>query len=137
MDESKYLKKMEKIVENFGEIQRNFVLDKTGIKAIIKFVEDLEGRRPFFDLDDPVVQKGKKASEKVIEQLTQELNSLEKIKAPEKWKDFHSRLIHSLETQLQGYREMTLVFEDSDLIHIEEGQLIVNNGMKMLEGGKK
>lgn len=136
-EEQKYLSQLEKVIENFGTIQRNFVLDKSGIRAIIKFIEDLEGRRPFFDLDDPVVQKGKAAANRVIEALSGQLQILEDLQAPPMWKKFHDSLVESIRTQLEGYREMSLVFEDSDMDHVTDGQEMVNRGMKLLEGGKK
>ena len=136
-DEKKYLSEIEKVIENFGTIQRNFVLDKSGIRAIIKFIEDLEGRRPFFELDDPVVRKGKTAAERVINELSEQLKILENLSAPPPWEQFHESLVESIRTQLEGYREMALVFEDSDMDHIVDGQDIVNRGMKILEGGEK
>jgi hypothetical protein len=135
--EKKYLKAIEQVIENFGTIQRNFVLDKTGIRAIIKFIEDLEGRRPFFELDDPVVQKGKTAAKKVIDELTVQLDLLKEMEPPQPWTQFHQTLIESIKFQLEGYKEMSQVFEDSNMNHILEGQEMVNRGMKILEGGTK
>jgi hypothetical protein len=135
--EKKYLKSIEQVIESFGNIQRNFVLDKTGIRAIIKFIEDLEGRRPFFELDDPVVQKGKTAAKRVIDELSVQLDTLEKMTPPKPWEQFHSSLVESIKLQLEGYKEMSLVFEDSNMNHILEGQDMVNRGMKILEGGSK
>jgi hypothetical protein len=135
--EKKYLKAIEQVIENFGNIQRNFVLDKTGIRAIIKFIEDLEGRRPFFELDDPVVQKGKVAAKRVIDELSVQLESLIKMEPPKPWEQFHGTLVESIKLQLEGYKEMSLVFEDSNMSHILEGQELVNRGMNILEGGTK
>jgi hypothetical protein len=136
-NEKKYLDGIEKVIESFGTIQRNFVMDKTGIRAIIKFIEDLEGRRPFFELDDPVVQKGKTAVIRVIEELTGQLNTLKDLLPPSPWKQFHHSLIESIRIQLEGFKEMSLVFEDSDMDHIVDGQDLVNRGMKILEGGAR
>jgi len=135
--EKKYIGEIEKIIERFGTIQRNFILDKTGIRAIIKFIEDLEGRPPFFELDDPVVQKGKAAADKVIRELSTQLSALEALEAPKRWKEFHSSIVNSIRLQLEGYREMALVFEDSNMDHISYGQQMVNSGMKILEGGSR
>lgn len=136
-DEKKYMGQIEGIIESLGTIQRNFVLDKTGIRAIIKFIEDLEGRRPFFDLDDPVVQKGKTAAGRVIGELEKQLERLGKISPPASWKEFHRSLVESISLQLEGYKEMFLIFEDSSIEHVTEGQNMVSQGMKILEGGSR
>lgn len=135
--ESSYLESIEKVIESFGTIQRNFVLDKTGIRAIIKFIEDFEGRRPFFELDDPVVQKGRLAARRVIEELATQLDCLKHLSPPPLWGQFHDSLIESIALQIDGYREMYLVFEDSDMEHIIRGQEKVSKGMQILEGGNK
>ena len=135
--EEKYLGSIERVIERFGTIQRNFVLDKTGVRAIINFIEQFEGRRPFFELDDPVVQKGKSAAEKVIKELNQQVDYLRNLEYPENWEKFHKVLVESIEIQLDGYREMVKVFEDSKLDHIEKGHEMVNKGMKILQGGNR
>lgn len=135
--EKVYIERIEEIIEQFGTIQRNFVLDKAGIRAIINFIEQFQGRRPFFELDDPVVQKGKSAAYKVIDELSKQLKSLDSMEYPTDWSQFHNSLVRSIRIQLDGYREMVKVFEDSNLIHISEGQEIVNRGMDILRSGKK
>ncbi|MCL5773517.1 MAG: hypothetical protein M1536_03980 [Firmicutes bacterium] len=136
-DEKGYLGKIELIIEEFGTIQRNFVLDKNGVRAIVKFVQELEGKTPVFALDDPVVQKGKQVATKVIEGLARQLEVLEKIKPPDVWTKFHESLISSLKLQLQGYREMAKVFDDHNPAHINKGQDFVSKGMGLLEAGNK
>ncbi len=136
-EEKTYLVQIEKIIENFGTIQRQFVLDKSGIRAIIKFIEDLEGHRPFFELDDPVVQKGKTAAERVIESLEEQMKTLEALSPPPSWKKFHESFLESIKLQLKGYKEMALVFEDSNVDHIIKGQELIDKGMELLEGGRK
>lgn len=131
------MEQIERIIESFGQIQRNFVLDKSGIRAIVKFIEDFAGAPPTFSLDDPVILKGKQAAFKVIEELSKQLDELEKIEAPEVWRRFHESLISSIKLQLQGYKEMTRVFEDSDITHLSQGQELVNKGMGILEGGAR
>jgi len=135
--EKAYIESIEGIIEQFGTIQRNFVLDKAGIRAIINFIEQFQGRRPFFELSDPVVQKGKVAANKVIKELSKQLKSLDSLKCPDNWSQFHNSLVKSISIQLDGYREMVKVFEDSNLLHISEGQEIVNRGMDILRSGKK
>lgn len=136
-EEKKYMDEIERIIEGLGAIQRKFVLDKTGIRAIIRFIEDLEGRRPFFELDDPVVRKGKMAVKRVIDELSRQMEILEDLKPPQPWKEFHRTLVQSIKLQLEGYQEMSMVFEDSNMDHIADGQEMVGQGMKILEGGSK
>ena len=54
-DEKRYMEKIESVIDQFGTIQRNFVLDKSGIRAIVKFIQDFAGAPPSFSLDDPVI----------------------------------------------------------------------------------
>lgn len=135
--EEKYLTEIEQVIERFGTIQRNFVLDKTGVRAIINFIEQFEGHRPFFELDDPVVEKGRAAAFKVMEELSRQLEYLKNMEYPPVWEKFHKTLVDSIRIQLEGYREMTKVFEDCNLKHVEEGRDLVNQGMNLLQGGKK
>lgn len=135
--EEQYLENIEQVIERFGTIQRNFVLDKTGVRAIINFIEQFEGKHPFFELDDPVVQKGKAAAFKVIEELGKQVNYLKQLESPSNWESFHKVLVKSIEEQLNGYNEMIKVFEDSKLEHIEIGHKMVNKGMNILQGGNR
>lgn len=135
--EEQYLESIEQVIERFGTIQRNFVLDKTGVRAIINFIEQFEGKRPFFELDDPVVLKGKAAAYKVIEELSKQVDYLKQLEYPSVWESFHKVLVESIEEQLNGYNEMIKVFEDSKLKHIETGHKMVSKGMNILQGGKR
>jgi len=135
--EDKYLATIEQVIEHFGTIQRNFVLDKTGVRAIIVFIEQFEGRRPYFELNDPVVEKGKAAAYRVIKELSGQLDFLMKLECPDNWKKFHGKLVESLEIQLEGYKEMVKVFEDSRLEHIESGHNLVNKGVGILQCGNR
>ncbi len=136
-DEKKYIEEIEQVIEGIGNIQRQFVFDKTGISAIIRFIEDLEGRRPFFELDDPVVIKGKSAAARVIDQLETQLDILQEISPPVAWEGVHQRLVESLTLQVEGYQEMWEVFEDSSMDHVQEGQGMVSQGIKILENGSR
>jgi hypothetical protein len=135
--EQKYLEGFEKVMVNLSTIQRKFVTDKTGIRAIIKFIEDFEGRRPFFELDDPVVKKGKILANSVVEEMAIQLNTLSNLRAPGKWQKFHKMMTDSIRTQIDGYKEMIQVFEDSEMDHIIKGKDKVNEGMQLLEMGHR
>lgn len=132
-----YLEQVEKIIEQFGVIQRNFVMDKKGIHAIVKFIEDFSGQPQAFSLDDPVIQKGKNTCYRVIKEMEEQLNQLERLNPSELWKTFHESLLKSIRLQLEGYKEMAKVFEDRNIIHIAAGQKLVNEGMSLLEAGSK
>ena len=135
--EKDYVDAVEQSIENFGAVQRDFVLDKRGVHALVTLVKDLEGRLPEFDLDDPVIKKAKNAAEKVILGLKSEIKILRKLKPPARWETFHSTLLSSLRLQLKGYREMFKVFKDGKARHITKGQGIVDQGLALLSGGKK
>ncbi|HXE72329.1 MAG TPA: hypothetical protein VNO81_06680 [Candidatus Nitrosotenuis sp.] len=135
--EKAYLELIEQVIEDFGRIQRDFVLDKNGIRAIVRFIEDFSGSPPRFALDDPVVVKGRKAAERVIAELERELASLQEVRPPAEWEQFHQSLVRSLELQLQGYREMSRVFQDSDTAHLRAGRELVDRGMGLLQSGQR
>jgi len=135
--EKYYMERIEDIIEQFGAIQRDFVLDRSGIHAIIEFIENFSGSTPEFSLDDPVLLKGKQAANKVIDKLSQQLVELEDLNPPEIWQQFHRSLVSSIKLQLQGYKEMTRIFTDKDISHIHNGREMVDQGMKILEGGSR
>lgn len=135
--EEDYLEQIEKIIEQFGVIQRSFVIDKKGIHAIVKFIEDFSGQPQAFSLDDPVIQKGKATCNRVIKEMEEQHTQLDKLKPPELWITFHDSLIKSIRLQLDGYIEMAKVFENRNVIHIATGQKLVNEGMSMLEAGTR
>ncbi|HEY4003042.1 MAG TPA: hypothetical protein VGO93_29505 [Candidatus Xenobia bacterium] len=136
-DEKRYTEKIESALDHFGTIQRNLVRDKNGIGAIVKFIQDFAGTAPAFSLDDPVILKGKQAAFKVIDELEKQLLDLQNVKPPDIWEKFHQSLLSSIQLQLDGYKEMVRVFEDSDIAHLSEGQDMVNKGFGILEGGSR
>lgn len=135
--EEVYLEQVEKIIEQFGVIQRNFVMDKMGIHAIVKFIEDFSGQPQSFSLDDPVIQKGKATCTRVIKEMEEQHTQLEKLSPPELWGTFHQSLLKSIKLQLEGYKEMAKVFDNRNVIHIATGQKLVNEGMSLLEAGTR
>lgn len=135
--EEAYLEQIEKIIEHFGVIQKQFIMDKKGIHAIIKFIEDFSGQPQTFSLDDPVIQKGKITAQKVIHEIEIQLSQIERLEPPEIWKTFHATLTQSIKLQLEGYKEMAKVFDNKNTIHIVTGQKLVNEGMSLLEAGNR
>lgn len=132
-----YLEKIEEIIEKFAVIQRKFVQDKQGVQAIIRFIEDFSGAPQSFSLDDPVIQKGRSAAQRVAAEMEEQLKELQKLRPPEVWTKFHETLTQSIKLQLDGYKEMSKVFESRNVIHIAAGQKLVNEGMSLLEAGYK
>ena len=137
LKEKNYVDAVEQSIENFGAVQRDFVFDRRGVHALVTFVEELEGHPPVFSLDDPVIQKARTATEKVITGLKSEIKILKKLKPPVRWETFHSVLLSSLQQQHKGYREMFKVFKDGKAAHIIKGHEIVDQGLSLLAGGKK
>ncbi|MGV8119056.1 MAG: hypothetical protein AB2L14_04745 [Candidatus Xenobiia bacterium LiM19] len=133
--EKSYLARIQTSIESFGQIQRDFILEKNGVVTIINFIKNVEGSHPELGLKDPVMQKGRQAALSMIENLEGELFHLKEMNPPEVWKKFHDNLICSLELQIEGYGEMVKVFEDNDIRHIGRGRDIVSKGMSLLEGG--
>ena len=137
LNEEAYLGEVEKIIEQFGVIQRSFVMDKKGIHAIVQFIEDFSGQPQSFSLDDPVIQKGKSTCIRVIKEMEDQLLRIQQLTPPELWKPFHESLSKSIQLQLEGYKEMAKVFENRNVIHIAAGQKLVNEGMSLLEAGTR
>ena len=133
--EEKYFSRIQTKIELFGSIQHEFVYQKTGVVALVKLIRSMGGSPSELSLRDPVMQKGKSAALKVIGELECQLGELREIEPPAVWSNFHSMLLSSLELQLEGYREMLKVFEDSEIRHIGRGKDIVKKGMSILEGG--
>lgn len=134
--ERRYLETIEAFTEEFGRIQRDFVLQKHGVQAVIRFIEDFSGSRPVFQAEDPVMRKGRGAAERAIEELEREFQGLHHADPPAAWKLFHTTLLESVRLQLEGYREMVKVFQDSDLEHLKRGKRLISEGMGLLEAGE-
>lgn len=135
--ERRYLERIEEIIERFGSIQRDLVLDQSGIHAIVEFIEKFSGSIPEFPLNDPVLLKGKQAAFKVIGKLEEQLEELKSLEPPALWSQFHEVFVSSISTQLDGYREMVQVFNDRDTSHITRGRSTVDEGVSRLEGGSR
>lgn len=132
-----YLDQIEKIIEQFGVIERKFVRDKMGIHAIVQFIEDFSGQPQSFSLDDPVIIKGKNACFRVVKEMGEQMQQLQALAPPELWTTFHESLLKSIQMQLEGYQEMAKVFEDRNVIHIAAGKKLVHEGMSLLEAGSR
>lgn len=135
--EKDYLEQIEAFTEEFGRIQRDFVLERDGVRAVVRFIEEFSGSRPSFTPGDPVIDKGKAAAERAIIDLGVQYQRLCEADPPPEWEPFHRTLVRSIRLQLEGYQEMARVFEDSDLEHLRRGNALVREGMGLLEAGER
>lgn len=136
-EERRYLEQVEAFTSEFGRIQRDFVLQKHGVQAILRFIEDFSGLKPTFKPDDPVLVKGQTAARTAIQELEVQFRRLEAAQPPPAWVLFQATLRESVRLQVQGYREMLRVFEDQDLAHLARGKAQVEQGMGLLEAGER
>lgn len=122
-------------MEEFTRIQRDFVRDKQGVRALVGLIRDLSGRLPLLDPQDPVLRKGQDATERAIVELGVQMARLRRAEPPEAWQRFHHTLLESLRLQLEGYQEMTRVIQDWKPDHLVAGEALVRRGMSLLEAG--
>lgn len=136
--EKEYLQRVEKVIESFGVIQREFVLHKNGITAVIELIKNFSvDKNARIPLDDPIIQQGKIVVDKVIKELKNTYSQLERAFPPGEWRRFHNTLINSLVLQVKGYEIMFKTFNDYKISHILEGKELVDRGITLLAGGEK
>lgn len=135
--EKEYFEILEAAIENFGMIQKEFIIEKNGVISLIRFIKNIEGRQPELSLKDPVMQKGREAVKNMINEFEKQLFKLRKIEPPEIWAPLHEVILSSLGKQVAGYKEMQFAFENNDVKHIGRGKEIVKKGLAILEGGTK
>lgn len=133
--EIRYLEVLEGVIEELGRVERDFVLSSSGIRAVTQLIEEMSGDQARFTPDDPVVQKGFRALERVLENLEEQRFRLARIRPPFLWNAFHGLLLRSLDLQYQGYQEMGLIFQDQRLSHLRDGQQLVREGLGLLQAG--
>jgi hypothetical protein len=134
-EEKEYFQLLNTAIEEFGSIQREFTLQKSGVSSLIRFICNAEGRHPSLSLKDPLMQKGRSAANAVIERMAEIRHSIAAITPPGIWAPFHKTMMDSFELQLKGYREMLKTFEDNDIKHIGRGKDIVKKALSLLQGG--
>lgn len=133
-EERRYMERIERFTEEFARIQRDFVRDKEGVRAVAGLFREF-GHAHSSPPDDPLLEKGKEATERAIVELGVELEKLRDIGVPPAWAIFHGRLLESLRLQLEGYHVMARVFGDWKQEHLTAGQELVRRGMALLEAG--
>ncbi len=135
--ESRYLSILEGVIEELGRVERDFASSSNGIRAVTELIEEMSGDTARFALDDPVVQKGHRALQRVVQNLDEQRYRLGRTRPPALWGAFHSLLLRSLDLQHQGYLEMARLFEDRQLSHLRDGQQLVRKGLGLLQAGRR
>ncbi|MCX7759360.1 MAG: hypothetical protein N2169_07140 [bacterium] len=132
---STYLDKISEIIENIEKIQQELIVEQKMMKNLISLLNQFSNtsKNKIIDLEDPVVQKAKEVLFKLITSLQEEYFKLDLLEPEEKWKQFHEKFKQSLKTQIDGYKEIFLVFTDGNITHIKVGSLKVDQGLKMID----
>ncbi len=132
---SKYLDKIAEIIENIEKVQQELLVEQKMMKNLISLLNQFSGttKSKTIDLDDPVVKKAKEVLLKLITSLQEEYYRLDLLEPDEKWAQFHEKFKQSLKTQIEGYKEIFLVFTDGNITHIKVGSMKVEQGLKMID----
>ncbi|MEN3015421.1 MAG: hypothetical protein ABDH21_05140 [bacterium] len=128
-----YLDKVAEIIENIEKIQQELVVEQKMMKNLVNLLNQFSSSKSQrIDLDDPVVKKAKDVVLKLITSLQEEYFKLELLEPDEKWKQFHEKFKQSLKTQIEGYKEIFLVFTDGNITHIKVGSMKVEQGLRII-----
>ncbi|MFN3477976.1 MAG: hypothetical protein ACK4ZM_01240 [bacterium] len=131
---NQYLDKLLEIIENIEKIQEELLVEQKMMKNLISLLNNFSvSKSKTVDLDDPVIKKAKEVLQKLVNSLQQEYFKLDVLEPDEKWKQFHEKFKQSLKTQIEGYKEILLVFTDGNITHIKVGSLKVEQGLKMID----
>lgn len=132
---SKYLEKIAEIIENIEKVQQELLVEQKMMKNLISLLNQFSGaiKNKTIDLDDPIVKKAKEVLFKLITSLQEEYYKLDLLEPDEKWAQFHEKFKQSLKTQIEGYKEIFLVFTDGNITHIRVGSMKVEQGLKMID----
>lgn len=131
---NQYLDKLSEIIENIEKIQKELLVEHKMMKNLISLLNNFSvSKSKTVDLDDPVIKKAQEILQKLVNSLQQEYFKLDVLEPEEKWKQFHEKFKQSLKTQIEGYKEILLVFIDGNITHIKVGSLKVEQGLKMID----
>lgn len=131
---SQYLDKLSEIIESIEKIQEELLVEHKMMKNLITLLNNFSvSKSKTVDLDDPVIKKAKEVLQKLVNSLQQEYFKLDVLEPEENWKQFHEKFKQSLRTQIEGYKEILLVFTDGNITHIKVGSLKVEQGLKMID----
>ncbi|MCS7164754.1 MAG: hypothetical protein RMJ51_00505 [Candidatus Calescibacterium sp.] len=131
-----YLDKIAEIIENIEKIQQELIVEQKMMKNLISLLNQFsfhQNKDKTIDLEDPVIKKARDVLFKLITSLQEEYYKLDLLEPDEKWKQFHEKFKQSLKTQIEGYKEIFLVFTDGNITHIKVGSLKVEQGLKMID----
>lgn len=129
-----YLDKISEIIENIEKIQQELVVEQKMVKNLVSLLNQFSSSSSsVIDLDDPVVKKAKEVLWNLITSLQEEYFKLDLLEPDDKWFQFHHKFKQSLKTQIDGYKEMFLVFTDGNITHIKIGSMKVEQGLKIID----
>lgn len=128
-----YLDKISEIIENIEKIQEELIVEQKMMKNLISLLNNFSlQKNKNIDLEDPVIKKAQDVLQKLVYSLQEEYFKLDSLEPDENWKQFHEKFKQSLKTQIEGYKEIMLVFADGNMTHIKVGSLKVEQGLKMI-----
>jgi hypothetical protein len=130
--ENVYLNELSNILENIEKIQQKLLANKKDIENIISLLKEFSSNPIDNNLDDPIVQRAKKTLNELVNDLQNEYYKLESLNPPKDWEKFHYVFLNSLKQQIEGYKEIFLVFIDGNVTHINIGNLKVKNALDIL-----
>ncbi|MGB9638460.1 MAG: hypothetical protein ACP5RD_02725 [bacterium] len=130
--ENIYLNELANILDNIEKIQQKLLANKKDIENIISLIKEFSSNPIDNNLDDPIVQRAKKTLNELINDLQNEYYKLESLTPTPDWQKFHNIFLNSLKLQIEGYKEIFLVFIDGNITHINVGTIKVKNALDIL-----
>ncbi|MCX7870331.1 MAG: hypothetical protein N2485_01995 [bacterium] len=130
--ENIYLNELANILDNIEKIQEKLLANKKDIENIIALLKEFSSNPIDNNLDDPIIQRAKKTLQELINDLQNEYYKLESLTPTPDWQKFHSIFLNSLKQQIEGYKEIFLVFIDGNITHITVGTIKVKNALDIL-----
>jgi hypothetical protein len=130
--ENVYLNELANILDNIEKIQQKLLANKKDIENIISLIKEFSSNPIDNNLDDPIVQRAKKTLNELINDLQNEYYKLESLTPTPDWQKFHNIFLNSLKLQIEGYKEIFLVFIDGNITHINVGTIKVKNALDIL-----
>ncbi len=130
--ENIYLNELANILDNIEKIQEKLLSNKKDIENIISLLKEFSSNPIDNNLDDPIIQRAKRTLQELINDLQNEYYKLESLTPTPDWQKFHLIFLNSLKQQIEGYKEVFLVFIDGNITHITVGTLKVKNALDIL-----
>ena len=131
--ENTYLNELSNILENIEKIQQKLLANKKDIDNIISLLKEFSSKPIDNSLDDPIVLRAKKTLSELINDLQNEYYKLETLTPTAEFEKFHYIFLDSLKNQIEGYKEIFLVFLDGNITHINVGTIKIKNALDILQ----